>query len=217
MNHRHNFISLNTDGTDFPDEFDLIKRLIEINGMKSGQRRLYDFHCSMEHEFGPNWRITAFHIIDVSSWCEDEREELLKVLSINCYRDCDNGFDHDVDLKLSEIEESLNENQNLLKQFRYYLHTDEVTQAEDCAVHGLAISDLPIEMIIEFLSFFVRQDFGYRVIARYSDKLISNLNENDRKLLIDFLLKLIELNYLEKLDLSTKVVCEIVKLNNKEN
>jgi hypothetical protein len=93
MNHRHNLISINTDGNDFKEEFKIILDLIELNDMKDSYMFSYPFHQAMELEFGVQWRAVAFIIFDACSSSTEERLELLKCLKVNLYREGDEGFD----------------------------------------------------------------------------------------------------------------------------
>lgn len=209
MNYRHNLITLNTDGNDFAEEFKLIKELIKLNNMKDSSDQAYSFHLSMEREFGERWRLVCFHIIDQSCFDPDERLELLKALTINCYRDCDEGVD------LDDIKQPITiYHEQLLNEFRHYLNTDQIDMANKAATDGLALSDVPIAMIIELLFFFVRYDEGYKTIAKYSNTVIANLNEHDRKVLSGFLCKLIDVGYLEKMDLSVETTAIILSTKN---
>lgn len=93
MNHLHNLISINTDGNDFNEEFQIILNLIELNHMKESYMFSYPFHQAMELEFGIQWRAISFIIIDLCASSSEERIELLGCLKINCYREGDEGFE----------------------------------------------------------------------------------------------------------------------------
>jgi hypothetical protein len=211
MDHRKNMITLNTDGNDFPSEFAFIKNLIDVNGFNEGGGNVYGLHIFMEAEFGPLWRLVAFHLIDQSSSDPDERMKLLKALEVNCYRDCDGGFDLDDVLPPEKEKLELNKFQKMIKEFRHYLNADRIVLADMCAVKGLAMPNLPIEMIIELLFFFVRYDDGYKKISKLSDKILPKLNKQERSEVIGLLLKLIDIGYMEKLDLSIETTAYIVK------
>lgn len=212
MDYRKNMITLNTDGDDFQSEFNFIKNLIEVNDINSGIGNIQGLHIFMEAEFGPLWRIICFHIIDVSSNDPDERMELLQALKVNFKRDCDGSLEFDIDTYTEESEQNLDESKLLLTMFRENLNDGQINLAHQYAVQGLATPDISIEMIIELLFFFVRYDKGYVIIARFSDQLLPTLSRPNQKVLTGFLLKLMDIGYLEKSDLTAHALSYFIEI-----
>lgn len=212
MDYRKHMITLNTDGEDFQSEFNFIKNLIDVNGFNDGIGNFYGLHIFMEAEFGPLWRIIVFHIVDVSSSDPDERMKLLQALKVNYKRDCDGSFEYDAEASTKEPGHNLDESKLLLTMFRKNLNDDQIDLAHQCAVQGLSTPDISIEMIIELLFFFVRYDKGYLTIAKFSDQLLPTLNRPGQKVLTGFLLKLMDVGYLEKSDLTAQTLSFFIEI-----
>lgn len=65
--------------------------------------------------------------------------------------------------------------------------------------------------------FYVSFDHGYRDIAKYSARILPQLNKDERRSFVPFLLKQIDVGYLDKADLSAEVIAEIVLYQNELN
>lgn len=101
----------------------------------------------------------------------------------------------------------------------YYLHleflkADEIAFAHQAAIEALEFKELDIKKRIDLLWFFVRYDNGYKFITSHCDSIVPFCTSRDLIYLFKFLNKLIELNYLIKLDLSTNLIAALLESKN---
>lgn len=94
---------------------------------------------------------------------------------------------------------------------------DEIAEAEVWIEYSKRLPVIPIHFHLEFMFFYMRFDHGYRQIAQYAARILPQLSKDDRRSLVPFLLKQIEVGYLDKTDLSADVVAEIILYQNELN
>lgn len=121
------------------------------------------------------------------------------------------------DLKKTIMENDIQDAEYYLKMVTWLVLCDEITEAEVWIEYSQKLKEIPLKIHFEFMMFFMRFDHGYRQIAQYAARTLPQLNKEERRALVPFLLKQIEVNYLEMSDLSADIIAEIVLYQNELN
>lgn len=121
------------------------------------------------------------------------------------------------DLKKTIMENEIQDAEYYLQMINWLVHCDEITEAEVWIENSKKLPVIPLKIHLEFMFFYMRFDHGYRQIAQYAARILPQLNKEERRSLVPFLIKQIEINYLEISDLSTDVIAEIVLYQNELN
>jgi hypothetical protein len=122
-----------------------------------------------------------------------------------------------IELKKTIMENDIQDAEYYLQMVNWLVLCDEITEAEVWIEYSKKLPVIPLNIHLEFMFFYVRFDHGYRQIAQYAARILPQLNKEDRRSLVPFLLKQIEVGYLDKTDLSTDVVAEIILYQNELN
>lgn len=94
---------------------------------------------------------------------------------------------------------------------------DEIVEAEEWIIKSQSLENIPLNIHFDFMFFYMRFDHGYRQIAQYAARILPQLSKDDRRSLVPFLLKQMEVGYLDKTDLSADVIAEILLYQNELN
>ncbi len=121
------------------------------------------------------------------------------------------------DLKKTIMENDIQDAEYYLQMVNWYVLCDEITEAEVWIEYSKKLPFIPLNVHLEFMFFFMRFDHGYRQIAKYAERILPQLSKDDRRSLVPFLLKQIDVGYLDKNDLSPDVLAEIVLYQNEIN
>jgi hypothetical protein len=114
--------------------------------------------------------------------------------------------------------------QNEIKDVEYFAQmvrwlvlNDNKAEAEQWIIKSHALKVIPLNIHFDFMMFYMSFDHGYRDLAKYAARILPQLNKDDRRGLVPFLLKQIDVGYLDKADLSAEVIAEIVLYQNELN
>jgi hypothetical protein len=121
------------------------------------------------------------------------------------------------ELKKIIMENDIQDAEYFLQMVNWYEQCDDITEAEVWIEYSQKLKSIPIGVHLEFMYFYVRFDHGYRQIAKYVARILPQLDKEDRRGLVPFLLKQIDVGYLDKNDLSPDVIAEIVLYQNELN
>ena len=93
------------------------------------------------------------------------------------------------DLKKTIMENEIQDAEYYLQMVNWLVLCDEITEAEVWIEYSKKLPVIPLNIHFEFMFFYMRFDHGYRQIAKYAARILPQLNMEERKALVPFLLK----------------------------